>query len=217
MARKKNPQETRQKIIETSLSLFREKGYEQTTILDIVDGLEGMTRGAFYHHFKTKEEVLFEIFEQLFDPTFFIELEKRTDLTGLEKLQRSFTHHIKSEFDLKDKELSMAYFLTLKNPRILAEHIDMTRGQMVEWTLPYVELGIEDGSIRAQDPRILTEFILIMANFWLLPALYPGGFEYGSKKVQMMKEQLASLGCPLIDLEMEEAIHRHVLCFMEEN
>ena len=57
MSRNKYPEETEQIILDAALKLFIENGYEQTTILDIVDKMGGLTRGAFYHHFKTKEEV----------------------------------------------------------------------------------------------------------------------------------------------------------------
>ena len=57
MARNKYPQRTVEKILEVSLALFNEKGYEKTTIQDIVNAL-GMSKGAIYHHFKSKEEIL---------------------------------------------------------------------------------------------------------------------------------------------------------------
>ena len=53
MPRNKYPEETVEKILDVSLKLFLEKGYENTTVLDIVDHLGGLTRGAFYHHFKS--------------------------------------------------------------------------------------------------------------------------------------------------------------------
>ena len=59
MARGKNPEETRRKILAVSKQLFLEKGYDNTSIQDIVNGLDGMTKGAIYQHFKSK----FEIFE----------------------------------------------------------------------------------------------------------------------------------------------------------
>ena len=66
MPRNKYPEETVQKILEVSLKLFMEKGYENTTVLDIVDNLGGLTRGAFYHHFKSKEEVIDALTDQMF-------------------------------------------------------------------------------------------------------------------------------------------------------
>ena len=57
MARNKHPEETVAKILDVSMRLFTEQGYEHTTIQDIVDAL-GMSKGAIYHHFKGKEEIL---------------------------------------------------------------------------------------------------------------------------------------------------------------
>ena len=52
MARNKYPEVTEERILDVAQRLFLEKGYENTTIQDIVDGLGGMTKGAVYHHFK---------------------------------------------------------------------------------------------------------------------------------------------------------------------
>ena len=58
MPRNKYPEETVQKILDVSLKLFLEKGYEETTVLDIVNNLGGLTRGAFITTSSRKEEVL---------------------------------------------------------------------------------------------------------------------------------------------------------------
>ena len=57
MARNKHPEETVEKILDVSMRLFSEKGYEATTIQDITHAL-GMSKGAVYHHFKSKEDIL---------------------------------------------------------------------------------------------------------------------------------------------------------------
>ena len=51
MARNKYPEETVTLILDTAQKLFLEKGYEHTTIQDIIDNLGGLTKGAIYHHF----------------------------------------------------------------------------------------------------------------------------------------------------------------------
>ena len=51
-------EETVEKILTAAKRLFLEKGYERTTIQDIVDQLGGLTKGAVYHHFKSKEEIM---------------------------------------------------------------------------------------------------------------------------------------------------------------
>ena len=49
MARNKYPEITVEKILEVSQRLFMEKGYDNTTIQDIVNELGGLTKGAIYH------------------------------------------------------------------------------------------------------------------------------------------------------------------------
>ena len=57
MARNKHPEQTLEKIIVTAARLFVEKGYEQTSVQDILDAT-GLSKGGLYHHFKSKEQIL---------------------------------------------------------------------------------------------------------------------------------------------------------------
>lgn len=54
MARREN---TKGKIARTAWKLFREKGYENTTIDDIISE-SGTSKGSFYHYFAGKDELL---------------------------------------------------------------------------------------------------------------------------------------------------------------
>ncbi|MFC7510237.1 TetR/AcrR family transcriptional regulator [Streptomyces thermocarboxydus] len=58
---------TRQRIQEVALELFAEQGYEKTSLREIAERL-GVTKAALYYHFKTKEEILVSIFEDLSRP-----------------------------------------------------------------------------------------------------------------------------------------------------
>jgi len=48
------------KLIDTAWNLFLEKGYEQTTVDQIITE-SGTSKGSFYHHFKGKEDLLFAL------------------------------------------------------------------------------------------------------------------------------------------------------------
>ena len=67
MARNKHPEQTRNFILETAFRLFIEKGYERTSIQDIIDQLGGLSKGAIYHHFKSKEDILTAVCERMTD------------------------------------------------------------------------------------------------------------------------------------------------------
>ena len=67
MARNKHPEETVHFILDAAFRLFIEKGYERTSIQDIIDQLGGLSKGAIYHHFKSKEDILAAVTERMTD------------------------------------------------------------------------------------------------------------------------------------------------------
>lgn len=58
---------TRQRIQDVALELFAEQGYEKTSLREIAERL-GVTKAALYYHFKTKEEIIVSLFEDLTQP-----------------------------------------------------------------------------------------------------------------------------------------------------
>lgn len=58
---------TRQRIQDVALTLFAEQGYEKTSLREIAEHLD-VTKAALYYHFKTKEDILVSIFEDLNRP-----------------------------------------------------------------------------------------------------------------------------------------------------
>lgn len=55
-------EETRRHILETALALFRERGFEETTIRDIA-ARAGLSLGAAYYYFKSKEAIVGAYYE----------------------------------------------------------------------------------------------------------------------------------------------------------
>ncbi|WP_330290250.1 TetR/AcrR family transcriptional regulator [Streptomyces sp. NBC_00576] len=59
--------DTRQRIQDVALELFAEQGYEKTSLREIAERLD-VTKAALYYHFKTKEEIVVSLFEDLTKP-----------------------------------------------------------------------------------------------------------------------------------------------------
>ena len=88
MARNKYPEVTVEKILEVSQRLFLTNGYDNTTIQDIVEELGGLTRGAIYHHFKSKEEIMDALINKMFlEKNPFDIVKKQKKLNGLQKMK----------------------------------------------------------------------------------------------------------------------------------
>lgn len=60
------PDLTRKALVDSALALFGEKGFHATSVQSIVDRA-GVTKGAFYHHFDTKDDVLALIHDEYLD------------------------------------------------------------------------------------------------------------------------------------------------------
>lgn len=54
---------TREQIIETADQLFYQQGYEHTSFADIANAVK-ISRGNFYYHFKSKDEILDAVIER---------------------------------------------------------------------------------------------------------------------------------------------------------
>jgi AcrR family transcriptional regulator len=53
-----------EKLAQVSVELFATQGYAQTSVQQIVDAA-GVTKGALYHYFKSKDDLLFDIYDRI--------------------------------------------------------------------------------------------------------------------------------------------------------
>src|ERR1700754_3331331 len=53
-----------ERLLETATHLFAENGYETTSVQEIV-AAAGVTKGAMYHYFAAKDDLLYEIYHRL--------------------------------------------------------------------------------------------------------------------------------------------------------
>lgn len=200
MARNKYPEETVQKILDAALKLFLEKGYEQTTILDIVDNMGGMTRGAFYHHFKSKEEVLDALGDKLFyDDNPFEKAKCQPNMTGLEKLKYLIAN---SAEDTDTRKFNIMSLQAMESPTFLKRVLEDNRDIVAPLYKELIEEGVRDGSIQTENPKLLSELLTFLTNFWMVPTMYPSSMEEGVEKLLFMKEIMDKMGIPILDDEM---------------
>ena len=205
MPRNKYPEETVQKILETSLRLFVEKGYEETTVLDIVANLGGLTRGAFYHHFKSKEEVLNAVLKENFNENHPFEKARNTKgINGLQRLRLAMKSALKANIEgTKQTAITQLVLSLLAMPRFLALKLEGDK-ESAKLIAPMIEEGIADGSIRPGNPILLAELFMLLCNFWMFPSIFPCEPDVMMQKGEMIEQIFNDLGCPIIDEELGE-------------
>ena len=203
MARNKYPQRTVEKILEVSLALFNEKGYEKTTIQDIVNAL-GMSKGAIYHHFKSKDEIIEALSERCYHNDTQMELLRNaSDKTGIEKLRAIIYRQIQNE---EKKQIDTISINLWKNPKIfmsgMAENLSVN-SQIVERIL---KEGMEDGSIRQQDPLCAAQVLMLLLNYWICSPIVLKELDAIPAKVAYFRTLCDSMGIPVIDEPLEQEL-----------
>ena len=201
MPRNKYPEETVQKILDVSMKLFLEKGYEETTILDIVGELGGLTRGASYHHFKSKEEVLDALSDRMFlEHNPFEEVRKDKELSGLEKLKKLIKMQAQNQDQLDLNQMSVPL---LKNPKILADYMESNLRIVTPFFEELFLEGIQDGSIPdIKYPKALASLFVMITSVWFIPSIVPCTQEELLERLLLTKHLLDSMGIYLIDDEI---------------
>lgn len=197
MARNKYPEVTVERILDVSQRLFLEKGYENTTIQDIVDELGGLTKGAVYHHFKSKEEIMDAVGDRMFfsnNP--FEAVRGRTDLNGLQKLREAVRLN---QSDQERVQLTAQSIPIAKSPRLLQEMIVSNRKVLTPYFLELIEEGNRDGSMHTDYPREIAELLPLLTSLWLLPSVFPASREQMKRKFLFLGEMLEKMGVPLMD------------------
>lgn len=210
MARNKFPEETISQILNVSLTLFIEKGYEHTSIQDIIDGLGGLTKGAIYHHFKSKEEIMLAVIEKIYKGVDHELLAIRDDkeLNGLEKLRQIFRVSLNNP--VQEKMMSTAPNL-LNNPKMLAAQLkSMMEDAVPNYIQPIIEQGISDGSILTDYPKELSETLMLLSDLWLNPMIFEASTETMLRRCRFFQKILLGLGLDLFDQQLIEIGRAHV-------
>jgi AcrR family transcriptional regulator len=87
----KKAEERRTEILHAAQGLFLSRGYDTTTVNDLLNAV-GISKGAFYHHFSSKEEVLQALVWRMAEQGLAVlsPIIEREDLGPLEKLKIFF-------------------------------------------------------------------------------------------------------------------------------
>lgn len=195
---KKMPEQWKKEILEAAQKLFMSKGYEETSISDIMEAVGG-AKGMFYRCFQSKEEVMHTLGNQMFfsnNP--FEKVKKRTDLNGLQKIRELL---ILNQSDTERNLMNIQAISILKDPHILTAAVEENKRVLTPLWFELLEEGKKDGSIQTDYAKELSE-LLPLINFWLMPSVYPATDEEIRHKYHFIIKVLSVMGLPLIDDEM---------------
>jgi AcrR family transcriptional regulator len=205
MARNKHPEQTVQLILDTASTLFLQKGYDKTTLQDIIDATK-LSKGAIYHHFASKEAILIAVVDRIgeFNSAVLAEIRDKKGLTGAEKLREMFRTAVRLSF--QGGILNMLPFL-IENPKFMALQMESILNEAAPcYVLPILREGIADGSIRADYPEQLAEVLLLMTDLWLHPILRPSTPEQVRARCAFFNQFTRQYGFELLDEDLIDTL-----------
>jgi len=161
--------QTREKILTTSLQLFSNKGYKETTVRDIASTI-GIKQGALYNHFKNKDHILETLIAEL-TTSAIVTLFDHRDAQELHKEGKSLLQSIANTFKLIsfDKQNEALYKLLMqelyKNATIRDTYNEYFYHENVKKLSTQFFLMMQDEMIESGDP-------LLFANEFLAPLFF---------------------------------------------
>ncbi|MEG0328133.1 MAG: TetR/AcrR family transcriptional regulator [Erysipelothrix sp.] len=186
MKKKYTAQEVQILILDSATSLFIQKGFDGTRVQDIMNPLDGLTKGAFYHHFESKDDVADKVIERLIPSKEVLDtISKNEQLTGLKKVQELF---ISSIFDESIIKYISNSFELLNSPKFFLKYINYVNQTLV----PYIEdaliEGNSDGSLAMDYPKQTAELIVLVLSTWFINAIFPNTIETFEQKISVSQK-----------------------------
>ena len=191
--RKIKTKSTKDRIINAAWELFEKQGYEKTTINEIIEVSE-TSRGAFYHHFRGKEDLMFCL-AYFFDLDYDKWLEELDqDMTTLEKLLAFDSFVLKNLEDSPYRSfLPELYGMQVKTEGV--RHILNPERRYYQLVMSFMKEGQERGEIKKdQTYQQLTEwYAIIERGFtydWCLNQFRYSLHQYGQNMMRLYLDSL---------------------------
>lgn len=169
-----DPENTRKSLLNSALELFEKQGFDRTSVQEIADRAN-LTKGAFYHHFESKDDLLRHIQEEYLE----------AQLAAMERIEAGSTEPRARVAELIRFSLtSVAEYrahvtIFYQERRYLAgpmfEEVTRKRDTVEAAFAGVIRAGVEAGVFRKDlDPRIVT-FGLVGMCAWAYQWFNVGG------------------------------------------
>ena len=182
----------RAEILDTAQRLFITRGYQSTSVEDILTQI-GIAKGTLYYHFSSKEEILRALIARIADG---IAERAGAIAAGPEPAVRKFLA-IMSAARVDEPELALAEELHAPNN---AEFHVLTIVETVRRLTPIltgvVEQGVAEGAFSTEHPRETIEILLTSAGMLLDAGIFTGEeAEIPRRAAGIARAAEALLGC----------------------
>jgi len=167
--------DSRQEILRAAARLFQQQGYDATSMNDVAAALN-LSKGGLYHHFQSKDEILFNLMSHALDIT-----EERVIAPAKqigdpeERLRTVIRRHIAVVLSERDREITVMLHENHPLSPALRKDINARKKDYVQFLENLIaEVGRAHGSQSSATPRAAAFALLGMIN-WIYQWYHPEG------------------------------------------
>jgi TetR/AcrR family transcriptional regulator, cholesterol catabolism regulator len=125
--------DSRQEILRTAARLFQQRGYDATSMNDVAAALK-LSKGGLYHHFQSKDEILFEIMNHAMEITEERVLAPVRGIAAAEDRLRALIRlHIEVVLSPRDREITVMLHENHPLPPTLRKKINARKKEYVHF------------------------------------------------------------------------------------
>jgi AcrR family transcriptional regulator len=169
--------DSRQEILRTAARLFQQRGYDATSMNDVAAALK-LSKGGLYHHFQSKDEILFEIMNHAMDITQERVLNPVRGIADPEERLRALIRlHIEVVLSPRDREITVMLHENHPLPPALRKRINARKKDYVHFLenlMAEVQKRVRKESGGKVSPRAAAFALLGMIN-WIYQWYKPEG------------------------------------------
>jgi len=203
---KYNARETIEAILSTAAQLFIQNGIGQTSMMDIAERA-GISKGAIYHHFKSKEQIVQAVTDrhiQLAENTIQAWLSDIGALSGKQKLRQLLVKSLTNqEIEGSEKFLPGK----IKSPEYIVMYMRNCMDVEAKLIADIIRDGVSDGSIVTEYPDECAEVFLILFNIWCDPIIFPCDSIKLLKRLKFFQHLMNSIGLDIFDDQLLHKAH----------
>lgn len=186
-----NHESKKKELLAIAEKLFLEKGYEQTSIDDVLRE-SGISKGGFYHYFKSKDDILSASINNIIEDAILF-LQPIVDDENMSALDKFKLFMIKkSEFQSSKQEYAALLGKLLQTDIMQYKYNMITSQKMVIPFTKIIEQGVKEGVFNVEFP-LITADILIRAISSVTQSLYYDDYINDEEKHQQYQLTLQSV------------------------
>lgn len=173
--------ESRNKILSTAEKYFSEKGIKETDI-DEICRKAGLTRGAFYHHFPTKQQFLLELLNRWVNKMASQLSSIQFELKNSVEILTEITEKMQPVFEQAGRQLPIFLELYIKavNDPSLKKYVLKSYYSYLVFLTDVVSKGVEKDSVKKTDIEDISKILFAITIGLLVQGLInPQGADWG--------------------------------------